>query len=288
MRTTTSKLPFLYALAQGLLYPLLYYVVRYRRKTVRRNLSLAFPEADADELKKREKAFYHWFCDLFAEILYGGSISAEEMKERVTHPNKEQTYELIRKHGGALMILGHIGCWEWLADIGNRYPADIHSYVIFRKQKNDRVNRLMHRLREKRGCEPIDKNVLLRHMVLNRKKDGAHVYFLISDQKPSHNDLGHWTTFLHQDTPFITGTETLARKFGYPVFYVDVEMSERGHYSTVFHLIAENVAETPEGYVTDRFAQLLEANILRNPTIWLWSHNRFKWTRDDVPQAKNE
>ena len=283
-----SKLPILYALAQCVLYPILFYVVRYRRKMVRHNMSLAFPEASEKELRALEKKFYHWFCDLFAEIIYGGSISAEEMVARVTHPNKEETYELIRKHGGALMILGHLGCWEWLADIGNRYPEDIHSYVIFRKQKNQWVDQLMHRLREKRGCEPIDKNVLLRHMVLNRKKEGAQVYFLISDQKPSKNDLGHWTTFLHQETPFITGTETLARKFGYPVFYVDVEMSERGHYSTMFELIAENVAETPEGYVTDRFAQLLEANILRKPEIWLWSHNRFKWKREDAVKLKIE
>lgn len=284
-KTTKSKLPLLYALSRAVLYPILFYVVRYRRKMVQRNLSSVFPDKSAAERKALEKRFYHWFSDLLTEILYSSRISEEEIRERVVILNAEETYELIRKHGGALMVLGHLGNWEWLSDIGNRYPDDIHSYVVYRKQKNARVNTWMQQLRAKRGNEPIDKNVLLRHMVLNRKRDGAQVYYLISDQKPSKNDLGHWTTFLGQDTPFITGAETLGRKFGYPVFYVDVEMPERGHYVATFRLIAENVAEQPEGAVTDAFARLLEENILRNPAIWLWSHNRFKWRREDARRA---
>ena len=39
---------------------------------------------------------------------------------------------------------------------------------------------------------------------------------------------------------------------------------------------ADNVAETDENFVTDRYALLLEQTILRQPDAWLWSHNRWR------------
>lgn len=271
----------LYALMQGL-YPLLYYVVRYRRKVVRRNLSLCFPDDSPADIKRREKDFYHYFCDLIAEIIYSYRISAEEIRERVVFHGAEDLEEAIRAHGGGFIMLGHYGCWEWLADICNRLPEDFHPHVIYRKQKSESTDRLMHELREKRGCDLVDKNLLLRHMVQNRRKPGAHIYYMLSDQKPSKHDLGHWVTFLHQETPFITGTDTLAHKFDYPVYYVDIRMPARGYYEVYFKTIAIDSPSMPEGKITDLFAAFLEENILLNPSLWLWSHNRFKWKKDEV------
>ena len=53
-----SLLPFrvLYALSDALFYPL-YYVVRYRRRVVRRNLVESFPEKTEEEIVNIEKQF---------------------------------------------------------------------------------------------------------------------------------------------------------------------------------------------------------------------------------------
>lgn len=276
----------LYGLMQCVLYPLMYYVVRYRRKVVRKNLSLCFPEDSKEELRAKEKAFYHYFADMTAEIIYSYRISDDEIRRRVVFHGLEDLEDSIRSHGGGFIMLGHLGCWEWLADVCNRLPEDFHPHVIYRKQKNESVDRLMHELREKRGCDLVDKNLLLRAMVQNRRAEGAHVYYMLSDQKPSKHDLGHWVHFLNQETPFITGTDTLARKFDYPVYYVDVRMPERGHYDVYFKTIAIESPEMPEGLITDRFAAFLEENILLNPKMWLWSHNRFKWQKEDVQQRE--
>lgn len=51
-----SYIPFrmLYILSDGLFYPL-YYIVRYRRKVVRKNLTESFPEKSLSEIKQIEK-----------------------------------------------------------------------------------------------------------------------------------------------------------------------------------------------------------------------------------------
>ena len=77
-------LPFgvLYFLAD-MVYYLLYYIVRYRRKIVRRNLVESFPEKDLPEIKRIEKEFYRFFADMTLESCKLASLSREEMKRRM-------------------------------------------------------------------------------------------------------------------------------------------------------------------------------------------------------------
>ena len=41
-------------------------------------------------------------------------------------------------------------------------------------------------------------------------------------------------------------------------------------------VMADNAADMPEHALTELYYRLLEKNILENPAIWLWSHNRWK------------
>ena len=63
-----SYIPFkvLYVLSDGLFY-LLYYVIRYRRTIVRKNLTESFPEKSEQEILKIEKNFYRYFTDQVLE-----------------------------------------------------------------------------------------------------------------------------------------------------------------------------------------------------------------------------
>ena len=67
---TLSMLPLrlMYVLSDAAYY-LLYYLVRYRRKVVRRNLCKSFPEKDMKEIVKIEKRFFHTFCDSMVEMV---------------------------------------------------------------------------------------------------------------------------------------------------------------------------------------------------------------------------
>ena len=59
-----SHLPLrlLYVLSD-VLFVLVYYVVRYRRGVVRRNIEASFPERTAEERRGIERDFYRFFCD---------------------------------------------------------------------------------------------------------------------------------------------------------------------------------------------------------------------------------
>lgn len=277
-------LPFLYVISDTLLYPLMYYVVRYRRKIVAKNLRLSFPEKSNEQRNVLERKFYRRFASTIMEIIYGYRISDEEMRERFVFENIELVEELAHRNKGVFFMLGHLGNWEWIADIGKRYTDNnIKEYNVYRQQKNASVDKAMLALRNKRGgggC--IEKKQLLRQLVAMRHAGNPITIGLISDQKPSPRNAHIWTMFLNQETAFLDGGEILARKFGYAVTYVHVESLKRGYYRARFELITDDPAATNPTDITLAYAQHLEQNILESPELWLWTHNRWKWSRTDL------
>lgn len=270
----------LYVLADYLIYPLVRYVVRYRLKLVRKNIRLSFPEKNEAEQNAIVNAFYHHFADLLVEIIYGYRVSDEEMRERVYFENMELLEELARKNHGVIAYLGHMCNWEWIADVGKQFmDKSIVEYNVYRKQKNAKVDHAMLLLRSKRGGECVEKNVLLRKLVQLRHVDHPYVVGLIADQKPSPRNAHVWTTFLNQDTAFLDGGEVLARKFGLGVVYANITSPKRGYYHVHFELITDNPTSLPENTITLTYARMIENNICQQPERWLWTHNRWKWSR---------
>lgn len=259
----------------------MYHIIRYRRSIVAKNLKLSFPDKTARERKVIERRFYHHFADVIMEIIYGYRISDEEMRERFTFDGVEQIQNILEQKGGVLILMGHLGNWEWTADMAKRYTnPDILHYNVYRRLKNTSSDQAMLALRAKRGgCGCIEKNQLLRRMVALRHEGKPISIGLISDQKPSPRNAHIWTTFLHQETAFLDGAEVLARKFDYAVVYMHVVSQRRGHYHGQCEVITVDPQNTENGDITLAFAHKLEENILEQPELWLWSHNRWKWSK---------
>jgi KDO2-lipid IV(A) lauroyltransferase len=79
----------------------------------------------------------------------------------------------------------------------------------------------------------------------------------------------------------MTGTERIAIKNRQALFFLDVTQTQRGYYEAEFKLITRHPEQLKEFEATDIYYQMLEANIRRQPELWLWSHNRWKRTREE-------
>ena len=268
-----------YWIADYILYPMLYYIARYRRKTVTKNLSCSFPEKTETERTRIAKDFYRQFCYTFVESIYGYRISDEEMKERVVFEGMEEANRLIDAAGGGIFMLAHLGNWEWMASVQQWVSPGVTELNVYRRLKNKRMNRLMLDLRAKRGGVCVEKQRILRELVRFRKEKKTVTVGLISDQKPRPEVTRTWTTFLHQETGFLDGGEVLGKKFGYPVFYAYITRGKRGCYRAQMKLLSASPQQTAEGEITLAYARLLEQNIKEQPALWLWTHNRWKWKR---------
>ena len=273
----------LYMISDVMLYPIVYYIARYRLKVVRKNLRNSFPDKSHDELKNIEKKFYHHFADLIVEVVYGYRVGDEEMRERVVFENVDLVEDLASKTHGVIAYLGHMGNWEWLVDLNKRFvnPAMVE-YNVYRQLKNPASDKMMLELRSKRGGECIEKNQLLRKLVMLRRADHPFVIGMLSDQKPSKRSSYAWTQFLNQETAFLDGSEVLAHKFGFSAVYAHIWSTKRGYYRIRFEQITDDPSKMQPKEMTKRYAELLEQNICAHPEQWLWTHNRWKWGRKEL------
>ncbi len=276
-----SRLPLAvhYGIADGVLYPLMYHVVRYRRRMVAENLQNAFPDKTAAERQQIARDFYHQFCYTMVESVYGYRCPDEEMRQRVVFENMDEVNRLIDAAGGGIFMLGHMGNWEWLASIQLWVSPGVKELNVYRRLKSASMDKLMLMLRAKRGGACVEKQRILREMVRYRAEKQPVTVGLLSDQKPRPEVTRTWLPFLNQDTGFLDGGEVLGKKFGYPVFYLFVHREQRGYYRIQMKTLSAEPKTAAEGEITTAYARQLEQNINEQPFLWLWSHDRWKWKR---------
>ena len=279
-----SLLPFrlLYVLADIECF-MLYHVIRYRRGVVRRNIVTSFPDKSEQEIVQIEKRFYHWFCDYFFEAVKLLSISDAELRRRFTIINSEEVEQCFKEGQDVAAILGHYCNWEWLSCVGMNLPLERETGLIYHPLRNKAFDYLFRKLRShEKHSRVIPKQDILRY-VLSRKKEGIRNFCgYISDQGPKWKNIHLWLPFLnHEHTPVFTGGERIMRKMNNAVFYVEMSRPKRGYYTATYKLITRTPnALEPDG-ITRRFFQMLEQTIRREPAYYLWSHNRWKRTKEE-------
>ena len=107
------------------------------------------------------------------------------------------------------------------------------------------MDRLMLRLRSKMDTDSVPMAETLRRLLKMRQQGVCPVVGFISDQSPIIYNVPYWTTFLNQETPFINGSERIARKLDYIAVYLDVRVVRRGHYEVTLLPIADHCAALP-------------------------------------------
>lgn len=278
-----ALLPFrlLYILSD-ILYFFAYRVVRYRIKIVRKNMKNSFPEKSPKELLKLEKDFYHHFCDYFVETIKLLHISDEEMQKRMVFKNVDAIKKAMENGNSCLLYMGHYGNWEWVSSITLLFDKnDTTLAQIYRPLRNKAFDDIFLKIRSQFGSIGIPKNNTLREIIRFRNNRQKMLIGFISDQTPSRNNIHYWTHFLNQETAVFTGVERIAKQTGFIVAYLDVIKTGRGKYVAECKMITDNPKDEPEFSITEQYVRMVETTIIRNPAYWLWSHNRWKYKKEN-------
>lgn len=268
----------------GVLYPigyvvyiLMYYVVGYRKKVVKKNLSESFPDMTEKELRLTMKDFYLNFADYIVETVRLGGISEKEITSRVSYENLELVEGYLKAGRPVVAYFSHCINWEWVTSLGVIVEGEnIECSQVYRPLKSKWMDGYMLRIRQRFNARCYAKSTVFRELIRRRGEGKVTFTGFMSDQKPSHNDTGYITMLLNHPTAMISGTETVARKLNAAVVYFDMTKLHRGRYHLRIVPISEDVSSLPENEITERYTRLLEENIRRQPSIWLWTHRRWK------------
>lgn len=278
--TSLARLPFraLYVLSDGIGF-LLYHVVRYRRRMVRRNLTSAYPTKSTNAIRRIERQFYRFFCDYVVETVKLLHISEEEVRRRFRFTNMELIDQLSSDGKPLFVYLGHYGNWEYFASFPLWAPARITTCHVYHALTNQAMDKLMIRLRDRFSSIGMPQNETY-HTLLRLIDEGRQPLIgLIADQRPLMKHSTVWTDFLRQPTALITGSERIGVRLGAHFLYGELEVVSRGHYNVTFRQFFPD--ENEPFSLTKQYMHLLQQTIDRAPQYYLWSHNRWKYRPND-------
>ena len=273
-----SILPFrIFYWFSDFIYVIVYYIIGYRKKTVKENLVLALPHLTNKERLEIEKKSYHHLCDLFLEMIKTMSISADEMNRRFMVTNIELVKEYEKKGKSAILLASHYASWEWLLSINEK--TKFKGIGVYKKIANKYFDKLLRDIRSKYNADLVETKDTISLIAENQKKGILSIYGLASDQSPKLNRAFHWDKFMGIEVPVHTGAEMLAKKYDLNVLFVKVKKVKRGFYEATFIPITDNPKLLPDFEITSTFLREVEKQILEAPEYYFWTHKRWKHRR---------
>ena len=271
-----SILPFflLYLLSDFISF-ILYYLLGYRGKMIRKNLSLSFPEKSHKEIRSIERAFYTHMCDIFLEMIKSMTISLKSIKKRFKVNNMDLLSQFPKNERSAIIICGHYASYEWMLFMAKEFRCS--TYGIYTPLTNIHFDKLVRKIRKKHNASLISRYHTLRTIKEHQDNNHTAVYGFAADQSPYPKEKTYWRSFMGNKVPVFTGAERVAKDFDLAVVYADIKRVKRGYYEVDFKLITDSPKETTKNEITDVFFNMLQESIAVDPSQYLWSHNRYKY-----------
>tara|TARA_B110000977_G_scaffold116233_1_gene150158 strand:- start:129 stop:1025 length:897 start_codon:yes stop_codon:yes gene_type:complete len=275
-----SRMPyFILYRVSDFVYFLMYYIIGYRKKVIVDNISKSFPAKSSEEITKIVKKFYSHFCDLILESIKNFTVSEKQIKKRVKFNNVDLPDALFDKGKSIITIGGHYGNWEMSA-IAAGNAMKHKQYGIYKPLSSNFFDKKMKSSRGAYGMNMIPMKEAKSYFEMEHKKPISIVFG--SDQWPSKPERAYWTTFLGRETPFLFGAEKYAKDFDRPVVYCEILKEKRGYFNVNYHLLTEKPSQLEYGEIIDLYIRKLEKTIEYEPAYWLWSHKRWKKTKEEV------
>ena len=257
------------------LYVIAYYIVGYRKKIVRSNLKLCFPEKSDQELLALEKKSFQHFIDVFMELIKSFTMTEREMSKRLSITNPELLDAYYEQNKSVIFLSGHYANWEWVSFIVER-SLNYHMSVVYKQLSNNYFDRIIKKTRIKFGVKFVPSKEFYPEILTNLKNNKIQAYGFLADQNPRWEKIKYWGNFMGAEVPIIVGPETIARKLDLPVFYFQTERVKRGVYQSTFILLEKEPKQAPLYQLTNKYMQELEKQIRKAPEFYFWTHRRFR------------
>ena len=240
------------------------------KKIIKDNLIKFDSSLSPEKIKKITSEMWGNYGRILSEYPYISKFRKGDLDKYIEIENIEKLEE-IKKGQPVIFISGHFNNFELMAMIIEK--AGINLSAIYRPLNNKMVNSIMEPLRKKYICKKqIKKGLNGVREALKYFKQGVSVAIMI-DQRVSE---GQKINFFDYPANTTTIPAQFVKKFGCKIQPVHIERYDKIHFKVLFDeqiVVGEN---TDEDSISLKLNQWLEKKIKKNPSQWIWSHDRWK------------
>ena len=241
------------------------------KKLIHTNIKKAFPKNNSVEIKKLTKLMWNNYGRVFAEYMFIKDFRFEKIDSKIEIIGQEILDEIKKSNKPVVFISGHFSNFELMAMQIEK--AGIELSAIYRPLNNIFLNRIMEKIRKKYICKnQIKKGIAGTRELIKFQRNNYSIALMI-DQRVSE---GEKVNFFNQEAYTTTIPAQLAKKFDMPIVPIFIERVNDTNFKIRISEPLNFLKSDSIKDITSKLNVIIEEMILKNPTQWIWSHNRWK------------
>ena len=250
-------------------------VPKWRMQMAKANIMecLGVDERRAEEIAE---ASVRRFGRMIVEVLRFPVLKPENINQLVKVDGLEHLEAAYLQNKGVIMATGHYGNWELLGA-----TVALHGYPmlsIARKQNNGHMDKLINELRQQVGQKVAYNHGKAGLLAISRMLKAKNLLGILYDQETGDSRC-HLQLF-GKESGIPLGAASLSRMHGCPILPIFLHNNEDGTCTAKIHppLYAPKTEDKDQDLydVTKQLATILEHEIISDPEMWFWVHDRWK------------
>ena len=241
------------------------------KKIIESNIQRAIPQINQKKMNNIKRGMWNNYGRTLSEYMFLKSYRNNKLKSNINLEGREILEGIKHEKNPVIFVSGHFSNFELMAMQIEK--SGVNLAAIYRPLNNIFLNIFMEKIRKKYICKnQIKKGTSGIRKLLKLYKNGYSVALMI-DQRVSE---GIKSKFFDKDAFTTTIPAQFVKKYNCKI--VPIYIVRRNNIN--FDIKVEKPIEFSKNSSTEKITRelniWLEKNILKNPSKWIWSHNRWK------------
>ena len=218
----------------------------------------------------------HRFGRMVVEVLRFPLLNKDNIAQNVKVEGLEYLAAAYALDKGVIMCTGHYGNWELLGA-----TVALHGYPmlsITRKQNNSYMDKAINEFRQMVGQKVTYNRGGHGLLAISRMLKEKNLLGVLYDQDT--NDDGVHIDLFGKDSVIPMGPAALSRLYGSPILPIFLHNNEDGTCTAKIYppLYTPKTKDKEKDFydVTRQLVTILEQEIIAQPEMWFWVHDRWK------------
>ena len=238
---------------------------------IRSNILKAFPDMSENDIKKISNKMWSNYGRVLAEYIFIKNFRKHDLNNKIEIKGQEILNKINKCKEPVIFISGHFNNFELMAM--HIEKTGINLAAVYRPLNNKFLNFIMEKIRKKYICRnQIKKGISGTKQLLSFFKKKTSIALMI-DQRVSQ---GIKSNFFKHEALTTTIPAQFVKKFKCKIVPIYIERIKDINFKLTVHQPLEFSEHETIETITLNLNLILEKLILKNPSQWIWSHNRWK------------
>jgi Kdo2-lipid IVA lauroyltransferase/acyltransferase len=241
------------------------------KRLIEKNILKAIPDLNNKNLKNIIQKMWSNYGRILSEYVFIKKFRRAKIEKYFEIEGQQILDQIKNSNEPVIFISGHFNNFELMAMHIERSGIDLAA--IYRPLNNPFLNFIMEKIRKKYICKnQIKKGISGTKQLLSFYKKGSSIALMI-DQRVSE---GIKSNFFKHEAFTTTIPAQFVKKFNCKIVPIYIERKNDVNFKLkIYNPLKYSTKDSIESITLD-LNNLLEHMILKNPSQWIWSHNRWK------------